>query len=63
MDNNKKHNPDNAQNQEAREGNYKNVQTSVNNPSSFDNRYQSKQEDKIADEEAKTEKEGRTGKS
>jgi hypothetical protein len=63
MDNNRKHNPDDPQNQGAREGDYKNVETSVNNPSSFDDSSESKQEDEITMEEPKTENEGRVGKS
>lgn len=62
MDNNRKHSPDEPKNQGAREGDYKNVETSVNSPSSFDDDYESKQEDEITREEAKTEKEGRVGK-
>ena len=57
MDNNKKHSPDNPQNQGAREGEYKNVETSVNNPSYFNDDYESQQEDELTEEEPKTEKE------
>jgi hypothetical protein len=62
MDNNRKHSPDEPQNQGAREGDYKNVETSVNNPSYFDDSYESQQEDEISSEEPKTEDEGRVGK-
>jgi len=62
MDNNRKYSPDEPKNQGAREGDYKNVETSVDNPSSFDDRYESKQEDEITMEEPKTEKEGRVRK-
>ena len=34
---------------------YKNIETSVNSPSYFDDDYEVKQEDKISSEEAKTE--------
>lgn len=62
MTNNKQTSPDNPKHQGAREGEYKNIETSVNNPSSFDDSYASKQEDEIAREEVKTEKEQRSGK-
>jgi hypothetical protein len=62
MDNNRKHSPDEPQNQGAREGDYKNIETSVNNPSYFDDSYESEQEDEISMEEPKTEDEGRVGK-
>lgn len=51
------------QNQNAQQGQYKNIETSVNDPSSFDDSYESKKEDKISEDEAKTEREGRVGKS
>ena len=45
------------------EGSFRNVETSVNSRESFGDDYESQQEDEISREEAKTEKEGRTGKS
>lgn len=62
MDSNSKHSTDDRKNQEAGEGNYKNTETSVNNPFYFNDNYESKAEDEIAEEEAKTEKERRSGK-
>jgi len=62
MANNRKTNPDDPRHQAAREGDYKNAETSVNNPSSFDDSYESKSEDEITREEPKTEKEQRAGK-
>jgi hypothetical protein len=62
MVNNKNTNADDLQHQAAGEGNYKNVETSVNNPSSFDDSYESEAEDEITREEPKTEKEQRAGK-
>ena len=59
---NRKHSPDEPQNQGAREGDYKNIETSVNNPSYFDDSYESQQEDAITEEEPKTEKEQQEGK-
>ena len=59
MDNNRKHSPDEPQN---RERDYKNIETSVNNPEYFDDSYESQQEDEISSEEPKTEDEGRVGK-
>jgi hypothetical protein len=38
MDNNRKHNPDDVEHQGAKEGDYKNIETAVNNPSYFDDR-------------------------
>jgi hypothetical protein len=57
MDNNRKHSPNDPQKQGAREGDYKNVETSVNNPSYFDDSYESKAEDEISEEKLKSEKE------
>lgn len=62
MENNNRNNSNEQQNQGAQQGEYKNVETSVNNPSYFDDSYESKAEDEITDEEPKTENEGRTGK-
>ena len=61
MDNNKKHSPDDPKNQGAGEGNYKNVETSVNNPSYFDDSYESRTEDELTEEESKAEKQNRDG--
>jgi len=47
----------------AGEGSYKNVETSVNSPESFGDDYESQAEDELTEEEPKTEKDGRTGKS
>jgi hypothetical protein len=63
MEENKKDIPKQQQNREAKQGNYKNIETSVNNPSSFDDDYAAKEEDKITEREHKTEKEGRVGRS
>jgi hypothetical protein len=62
MDSNRKHSPDHPQKRGAREGDYENVETSVNNPSYFNDDYESQQEDEITEEEPKTEKEQREGK-
>ena len=53
----------NEENPGAKEGEYKNVETSVNNPSYFDDSYESEQEDEITMEEPKTENDGSVGKS
>ena len=45
------------------EGDYRNIETPVNNAASFGDDYESQQEDELTMEEPKTEKEGRTGKS
>jgi hypothetical protein len=63
MINNKQTSPDDPRHQGAREGEYKNIETSVNNPASFDDSYASKQEDEMTREELKTEKEKRSEKS
>jgi len=65
MDNNRKHNPDDPQNQGAREGDFKNIETAVNNPSYFDDSYASQQADEIAEEKrkAKQEQEGQHGRN
>lgn len=47
----------------AQQGNYKNIETAVNNPSYFDDDYEVEQENKITEHEHKTEDEGRVGKS
>jgi hypothetical protein len=62
MINNRKTSPDDPQHQGAREGNYKNIEESVNNASYFDDSYASKQEDEITEEKIKTEKQQREGK-
>ena len=46
-----------------KEGEFRNVETGVNSPGQFNDDYESAQEDKISEEEARTEKEGSTGKS
>jgi hypothetical protein len=63
MDNNRKHNPDDVEHQGAKEGDYKNIETAVNNPSYFDDSYASQQADEIAEEglKAKQEQEGKHG--
>lgn len=45
------------------QGDYKNIETAVNNPSYFDDDYAAKQEDEITEQEHKTQKEGRVGRS
>jgi len=62
MDNNRKHSSDGPKNQGAGEGRYKNIETSVNTPSYFDDSHESKAEDEITEEEPKTEKQQRAGK-
>lgn len=57
MINNRKTSPDDPQHQGAREGDYKNIETSVNNPDYFDDSYESQAEDEITEEEPRTEKE------
>jgi hypothetical protein len=47
----------------AREGEYKNIETSVNNKEHFNDDYESSAEDELTREEPRTEKEGQTGKS
>jgi hypothetical protein len=49
------------QNQQTGDGNYKNIETSVNNRNYFDDDYEVGEEDRISSEEAKTEKEPRVG--
>ena len=56
MANNRKTSPDDPQHQGTRKANYKNVETSVNNPASFDDSYESKAEHEITREESRTEK-------
>jgi hypothetical protein len=53
----------NSQKEEAGEGSYRNVETSVNNKDYFDDEEEVRQEDRIAEDEAKSEKKERTGKS
>jgi hypothetical protein len=55
--------PNATQGNGAREGSFKNVETGVNNPGNFDDDFAADEENKISQEEARTEKEGRTGKS
>jgi hypothetical protein len=62
MAKNRKTSPDDPQHQGTRKANYKNVETSVNNPASFDDSYESKAEHEITREESRTEKEQRSGK-
>lgn len=45
--------------QKPQEGDYRNVETSVNNPSYFDDDYEAKQEDEISKDEAGRAKENR----
>lgn len=47
----------------AREGDYRNVETSVNKKEDFDDAYESAAEDELTNEEPRTENEGQTGKS
>lgn len=53
----------NEENPGAKEGEYKNVETSVNNPSNLDDSYESEKEDEITMEEPKTERDGSVEKS
>jgi hypothetical protein len=46
-------------NRKGREGNYKNIETSVNNPAYFNDDYESRAEDEIARQESKSEKDQR----
>jgi hypothetical protein len=62
MDTNSGHSPDEPQNQKGREGNYRNIETSVNDPSYFNDDYALRAENEIATEESKPEKEQRTDK-
>jgi len=62
MAKNRKTSPDDPQHQGTRKANYKNVETSVNNPASFDDSYESNAEHEITREESRTEKEQRSGK-
>jgi len=48
---------------QPKEGDFRNVETGVNNPGQFDDNFETEQEDQISEEEARTEDEGRTGKS
>lgn len=49
--------------EKPQEGDYRNIETSVNNPSYFDDDYEAKQEGEMSKEEAASEKENRTGRS
>lgn len=49
--------------EEPKEGEYRNIETSVNNPSYYDDDYEVKQEGEISGEEARREKEIRTERS
>lgn len=51
MANNRKTSPDDPQHQGTRKANYKNVETSVNNPASFNDSYESKAEHEITRED------------
>lgn len=62
MDNNRKRSPREPQNKGGRQCNYKNIETSVNNPSCFNDDYESRAEDEIARQESMSEKKQRTGK-
>lgn len=59
-DNNRGGSANHPQNQ--KEGDAKNIETSVNNPGYFDDDYESKAEEEITGEESKTGNEGRAGK-
>lgn len=48
---------------EPKEGEYRNIETSVNNPSYFDDDYEVKQDNKIVEDEARREKEDRVERS
>ena len=48
---------------EPKEGEYRNIETSVNNPSYFDDDYEVEQDNKIAEDESKSEKEDRIKRS
>ena len=51
------------QNSTPQEGDYRNVETAVNNKEYFGDEYEIEQEDELTMEEPKTEKAGKTGKS
>ena len=55
--------PRTGEREEPSEGEFRNVQTSVNNPENFDDSYESEAEDELTMEEPKTEKDSSTGKS
>lgn len=57
MQENKKNTSDQQQNIGSKAGDYKNIETAVNNPSYFDNDYAAHQEDKITEKEHRTEDE------
>ncbi|HEX2607366.1 MAG TPA: hypothetical protein VHK91_08305 [Flavisolibacter sp.] len=48
--------------QGSKDGEYKNIETSVNNPSYFNDDFETDQEDAITDEEARTEDENQNTK-
>ena len=50
-------------NTEPKEGEYRNIETSVNNPSYFDDEYEAQQDNQIVEDESKREKEGRIERS
>jgi hypothetical protein len=58
-------NRDNQQQQQqgAKEGDFRNAETAVNKASDFDDDYESTQENQMTEEEARTERQGRDGKS
>jgi hypothetical protein len=51
------------QTQETGEGQFRNAETQANRAADFDDDFESSQENQIAEEESRTEKEGQTGKS
>jgi hypothetical protein len=51
------------QTQEVSEGQFRNAETKANSAADFDDDYENRQEDQMAEEEARTEDEGQTGKS
>ena len=51
------------QQQEPKEGEFRNAEKAVNDSSYFDDDFESRQENEMNKEEAKTEDEGRTGRS
>jgi hypothetical protein len=55
MINNRKQNEQPEQQQAGKE--YKNIETSVNNPSNFDDEYETAQDDKMSQDEMKSEDE------
>ncbi len=55
--------PPGQRNTEPKEGEYRNIETSVNNSSYFDDDYEVEQDNKIAEDESKSEKEERIERS